>query len=71
MARLQTKIEKGIRRQSQEFNFKETLDYIIQEYNDDTNFPWRNSPTMSGEEKFDELLKMIRLDLNELKLRGE
>lgn len=52
-------------------NFKETLDNIIKEYNDDTNFPWRNSPVMSGEEKFDELLKIIRLDLNELRLKGE
>ena len=51
--------------------FKETLDNIIKEYNDDTNFPWRNSPTMSGEEKFDELLKIIRLDLDELRLKGE
>ena len=47
-------------------DFKQTLDNIIKGYNNDKNFPWRNSPVMSGTKKFDELLKMIRLDLSEL-----
>jgi hypothetical protein len=48
-------------------DLKQTLHEFIKEYNDDKNFPWKNSTLMSGQEKFDELLKMIRLDLSILK----
>ena len=43
-------------------DLKQTIRKLSKVYNDDKNFPWRNSPVMSGEEKFDELLKLIRLD---------